>query len=790
MRRTLDKKLLRNLLTMRAQIIAIVLIIACGVASLVTMLTSYSGLTTSRDAYYARYRMADVFAPVKRAPRSVLYDVERIPGIREVQGRIVFDVTIDIPWIAQPCSGRTSSVPDRPGRILCGLHMTAGSWFEGDGTRQVILADRFAREHRLKVGDDLLVLMNNKKQPLRIVGIAQSPEHVYLIRGAGDIIPDHERFTVMWLSESFSESVFGYEEAINDILATVERSANVQEVIASIDQRLEEYGAIGAYALKDQASNRYLNDEIEGMEASAGVVPIVFLGIAAFVLNVLMGRLVRSQRGQVAIFRAFGYSNAQVVAHYLKLALLVGLLGAIVGSALGLWFASAIGALYKEFFDLPFYVFQIDTNAIAGGLFVSVGFATLGALQAVRAVARLDPAEGLRPAAPSTYGRTLFERVRPLWRRMGFASRMVLRHVARTPARAAMAAVGIAFATAIVLFTSYIYDAWDAMVDTQFRLIERQDARVVFHEKRGREALYEVRHEPGVLAAEPELVVAVELANGPRTRRTGILGLPRDTELHGLLDRSMRRVALPEDGLMLSQALADVLGVVRGDTLEVRVLEGERPVLSLPVTAVLDEYLGAFAYADIELLSRWLDESYVMSSVRLRVDPHYEDELGTALKDLPAVAAVTFKDRTVKAFRDTAEESQQLSNAVLLFFAGVIAFGVLYNTARISLAERARELGTMRVIGCTQREVGLVLAGESAVLTVLGLIPGIAFGIWLSWVLSKAYATELYRFPFVMHPSNVVTSVCAIVVFAVIANALVLRRLRKSNVIEVLKTRE
>lgn len=788
--RTLDKKLLRNLGSMKGQVVAIVLIIACGVASYVTMVTAYRGLTGSRDGYFARYRMAHVFAPVKRAPRSTLRRLEAVDGVRRVEGRIVFEVTIDMPTIVQPCSGRVISVPDKRVAIINDLHLTSGGWFTGDGTRQTIVADNFARVHGLRTGDTITVLMNNRKQALRIVGTALSPEYVYLIRGAGDILPDHERFTVLWTSETFAESVFDYEEAMNDVVATLDRDADVDEVIATFDQVLDRHGAIGAYAQKDHLPSRYLNDEIEGLETSSTVVPMIFLGIAAFVLHVLMGRVVRAQRTQISIFRAFGYTTGAVAAHYLKFALFVGALGALLGAGLGVWLAWAMVDAYRAFFDLPVLVFAPDAVAVIGGALVSLAFSAFGAFQAVWAVARLDPAEGLRPEAPSDYGRTLFERIGPVWRHLGFAPRMVLRHVARTPLRALVTIGGVAFATAIVVFTTYIYDAWDALIDVQFRLIERQDARVVFHEDRGRAALYEIRHVPGVLAAEPELIVPVEIVNGRHSRRTGVYGLLPDTTLHPPLDEDLARIDLNVPGLLLSRKLADLLDVVPGSTVEVRVLIGRKPVLQLPVASVVDEYLGSFAYADINALSRWLGESFAMSSVLVKTDPRKNERLGVTLKNLPAVAAVTFKDRTVKTFRDTAEESQQISNYVLLCFAGVIAFGVLYNTARISLAERSRELGSLRVLGFTHAEVGAVLAGESLFLTVLGIVPGVALGVWFSWFLSHAYETDLYRFPFVMRGSNILTSIVVVLVFGVIANVLVLRRLRRQNVVEVLKTRE
>lgn len=788
--RTLDRKLLRNLLTMKGQVLAIVLIIACGVASFVTMLTAYRGLNASRDAYYARYRMADVFASVERAPRTIIDQLQQQPGVRRVQGRIVFDVTLDIPAEPQPVSGRIISVPDRQEPALCDLHLVSGDWFTGDGTGEVILAKGFADAHDLRVGDTLSVLMNNRKQDLRIVATALSPEFVYMVRGGGEIMPDPGRFTILWTSTSFAEAVFDFKEAINGIVATTDPDIRIEAVLDGFDEALDRYGGPGSHAREDQISNRILSQEIQGLEASVTLVPVVFLGIAAFILHVLISRLVSAQRSQIAIMRAFGYGRRQVSTHYLKFALIVGALGALLGIGAGLLMARGLLGVYQDFFNFPILAFAPDPIAILGGAGTSLGFAALGTAHAVRQAARLDPAEGLRPPAPSSYGKTLLERIAPLWRALGFAPRMVLRHISRNKLRSAITALAVSLATMITLFSFFIFSAWDQIVDVQYRLVERQDANVYFHRKRGRSALYEVRGTAGVLAAEPELLVGVEFRHGRKLHKTVVRGLEPGGELRALLDSELRRVQVPEAGLVLAKGLARLLDVRAGDMLDVRVLEAREPRLRVPVLRVVEEYMGANAYADIRTLSRWVDEEYAMSGVLLRSDPKHRIDLGTTLKDLPSVSAVTFKKNTVETLRATVQQSQQTMNIVILLFAGIIAFGVLYNTARISLAQRGRELGSMRILGFSHREVGTVLAGEGLVLTALGLLPGLVLGTAMAAALAEANQNELFSFPFVMPPVNYVFSAAVIFLFSILANALVLRRLRRADVIEVLKTRE
>ncbi len=783
-------KLRRNLWQMKGQVLAIVAIIGCGVASLVTIATAYRGLEASKEAYFRRHRMADVFAPVKRAPRGVVDDARHIEGVRRAQGRIVFDVTLDLPDQTQPISGRIISVPDRRSPMLCDLHLTSGGWFDGDGNRQAIVSEAFAQEHDLHVGDALQVVMNDKKEALRIVGTAISPEYVYMIRGAGEMIPDPKHFTILWTAESFAESVFGYEDACNDVLVALARGARSRDVIAALDELLDDYGGFGAYARKDQLSTRFVEEEIKGLRASSTVVPSIFLVVAALVLNVLLGRLIRTERTQIGVLRAFGYTRGEIVRHYLGLAVLVGVLGGVVGIALGAVLSRGMLQLYQAFFSFPLIELGVDPLVWGAGMLASLGAAVFGALRTARSVSRLSPAESMRPPAPPRFQRTLVERIRWLWQHLGFVGRMTLRNIARARGRTFTTIGGVALSAAIVLLSFFGQDAMASMIDVQYRLVERQDLTVSFHAEHGRDALLDLRRLPGVLHAEPELMVPVRLRNGWRERRMGITGLEPDQTLLALLDRERRHVPLPPSGLLLSRQVAKILGLSIGDDVEVEVLTGRKQAFTMKVHAVVDEYLGVFAYARLDALSRKIGESYAMTGARLRVDRRRLDELGTELKHVPGIAGVGVKSQVVDSFRKTVQESQSTSNWILMIFAGVITFGVIYNAARVSLAERERELASMRVLGLTEREVSATLTGENVLLALLGLLPGLALGLLLCYWLTDAYASDLYRLPFVVRPMSLLWTAVVVLVFTLLVNVLIRRQLRGIDMVEALKSRE
>jgi putative ABC transport system permease protein len=445
---------------------------------------------------------------------------------------------------------------------------------------------------------------------------------------------------------------------------------------------------------------------------------------------------------------------------------------------------------YTRFYQFPMLRFRWDPAVIFSGVGVSLLFAALGALSAVRNAAKLRPAEGMRPEAPGVFRRTAIEGWRGLWAHLGFLWRMVFRNVARAKRRSFFTIGGVALAASIILLAFFTIDTMDELLYHSNYRVNLQDATVTFNSKRGWSAIHELRRLPGVLRAEPELVVPVRLRNGHRERRVGLFGLAGDGQLRGLIDDELRTLPKPTHGVLLTGKLGEVLGVRPGDPLEVRVLEGRRQVLTLPVEGTVDEYLGTNAYADLHALSRWIGEERALNSARLLVDSRREEELSRTLKDLPAVESVTFKEQEVRMFKETLVSSMAIMSTVFEIFAGIIAFGVIYNASRIALAERERTLASMRVLGFRRKEVAAVLTRENLLLTAASIPLGVGLGILFCVALAVGYDTELFRFPLVITPRTVLLTAASVLVFTVIANFAVARRIKKLDLVEALKSRE
>jgi putative ABC transport system permease protein len=327
-------------------------------------------------------------------------------------------------------------------------------------------------------------------------------------------------------------------------------------------------------------------------------------------------------------------------------------------------------------------------------------------------------------------------------------------------------------------------------MDQQFSMSTRQDATVSLIEPRSARAGHDVQHLPGVVDLEPLRAVPARLRGEHRMRTLAITGLSSVPRLNRVVDRNGRAVSLPPDGLILSKILGDILDVRPGDSLQVEVLEGFRPVQRVPVVSLVDDSIGLQAYMHIDAVRRMLREGATLSGAAVTLDPGAVERFYRAVKVVPAVAGVALREVMLQNFRETMAQTMYLQIFFNVMFAGVIAFGVVYNSARVSLSERERELASLRVLGFTRAEISLILLGELALLTVAALPVGAPIGYALGALIMSAFNNEVYRLSFVMSRATVAWSFLVVVVAAFVSGLAVRRRLDHLDLVAVLKTRE
>jgi putative ABC transport system permease protein len=785
----LDRKLLRDLGKMKGQVIAVSLVMACGLAMMIMTRSLIMTLEETRSAYYEKYAMADIFANLKRAPLSVADQLTTLPGVATVEARVAVDVTLDLPGLSEPATGHIISLPEDGGpQKLNRVFLRSGRFPRSDERREVVLGESFATENKLQPGDSLVAVINGRRETLRICGIGLSPEYVFEAR-VGETLPNHKLFSVIWMNYRSLAVAYNLDGAFNDVCIDLAPGAAPEPVIEEMDRLLAPYGAGGAFTRKDQPSAQRLDDELRVLTSLSVAYPLVFLSVAAFMVNAVLARIVRLQREQIAQMKALGYSSRQVGVHYLKFVLVIGVLGTLIGSVAGRLLGAGLVDLYTMFFRFPSLVFRMNYDAMGLALFISLGASVLGVLTVVWQAVKLPPAEAMRPEPPADFKPSVFERI-GLTRFFSPTFRMALRNIERRPWQAIFTCCGLALATGLMVLPGAMRDSIDYLLTFQWNSQQRQDVAVFLTEPGSGRGFHDLEHLPGVIRAEPIRSVQARLIFGHRHRKLSVTGIPPGASLNRLLDDQGNTIALPEDGLLMSEKLAEVIGAKIGDEVEVEVLEGRRPVLHIPIRGLVTDYAGVAAYMDIFALRRLMKEGDTVNGAYISLDHLRWDDFMREIKDTPRAAVVMVKRDQLAAFRETTGRSIGIIQRLYFVLATIVAFGVVYNSARIALSERSRELATLRVVGFSLREVRGVLVGELAILVLIALPFGLAFGRGLALFIMSSFSTETVRLPIVIEPHTYSIAILVVLTASVLSFALVSRMIARLDLVGVLKARD
>jgi len=785
----LDLKLLRDLRAIKSQALAVALVMACGLAMMIMARSLILSLETARDDYYRDYRFAQVFARLKRAPGSLREELAKIPGVGTVQTGISMLVTLDLPGMDEPAMGMINSLPEHGELQLNRVYLRQGRMLIGPaGHGEVLVSEAFAEAHGLQPGDHIAAILYGRKQTFRIAGIVLSPEYVFeALPGAA--LPDNRSFGVFWMPYKELATAIELYGAFNKVEIILAPGASERAVIAAVDRMLEPYGGRGAYARKDHPSHTRLADEIRTLTVLSIGFPLVFLSVAAFMVSSVMSRQITMQREQIAILKAFGFSNRQIGWHYFKFALVIVVVGTGLGTLGGILLGHRLVGMYHLYYRFPALNFLLATRVVfaAGG--VSALAAIIGVWGAVRTAVRLSPAQAMRPEPPATFRPALLERT-PFGRRFSVSFRMALRNIERRPLRAVLTVIALALATGILVVPNAIGDGIDYVLDYQWDLIQRHTVMVSLIEPGPPRALADFRNLPGVIRAEPFRAAAVEFRSGNRSRLINVIGLPVDATLDRVLDSRGHQIVLPPRGLVLSAKLGEVLGLKPGDGVVMRVLDGKRPELVVPVAAFCDDFAGVIAYMDLDALNHALGEGDRISGAYLSVAGGQWRDFLRATKQTPQTRSVVIKAAMRASFRKTTEQTIGLLRTIYSVFATVVAFGIVYNSARIALSERQRELATLRVIGFTRGEVGAVLVGELAILTLVALPFGLLLGSGFAAGIVTSINTEFVRLPLIFTAANYAYAVAVVALASVLSAIIACRYLNRLDLVGALKAAE
>tara|TARA_R110000824_G_scaffold52692_4_gene146146 strand:+ start:79044 stop:81407 length:2364 start_codon:yes stop_codon:yes gene_type:complete len=786
--RALNKKLFRELWHLKMQILSIALVVATGIMSVITMRGTYESLVLAQEAYYAKARFADLWAPLVRAPLSLIEKIEEIPGIEQLDSRVTLLATLDLEGLDMPAQGRFVSVPESGRPILNDINIREGRYLSLGATDEVIISEKFALARELQPGNSVRVVINGRSRELDIVGIANSPEHSYAVP-PGSLFPEDERYGVFWMGRETLSAAFDMDGAFNELVAILTPEANSQAVMRSIDDLLEPYGGLGSYLREDQLSHQILENELTENRIMGTIIPAIFIGVAVFLLHLVLGRLITTQRGEIAVLKAFGYSNIEVGRHFLMFAVVAALLGTLIGSIGGYFLGKGMISIYIQYFDIPDLEYRLSFSLLFMAFLVSFLGACSGAISAVKRAVSLPPAEAMRPETPARFTPGPFERL-GLGKLLSPSGRMILRNTERKPIQAMLSSIGVAMSLAILLVGMFMFDSINYMMDLQFRRIQREDITLTFKEMVPESARYDLAHIDGVTRVETYHTGAARLRAGQRQEEIAVQGLEPQGKLRRIINANGDEVPVPTSGIILSSLLAERLGVQNGDSIQIEWLQGRRKKNGIKVAGIIDDFIGISAFMSKAALRANSGESPVISGAFLNVDSLQQASVYAELKEIPAIAGVASPETMLTSFEEELAESILVSAGFLVGFASIIAFGVIYNGARISLSERGRELASLRVLGFHRREVAVLLLGEQALVTLLAIPVGYVLGYGISSLIASSIKTDAYRIPFIADTQTYIIATTIVILAAIVSAWAVRRRLDHIDLIAVLKTRE
>ncbi|SIO15020.1 putative ABC transport system permease protein [Rhodovulum sp. ES.010] len=784
----LDIKLLRDFRRLWAQALAIALVLACGVAIFLTSFGMYRALEATRDAYYERNRFADVFAEARRAPETLVAAIALVPGVAGIETRVVGYVTLDIPGREEVAVGRVISLPDAGLPALNRPLLRAGRLPRPQATDEVAVNAPFAEAHGFRPGDSFHANLNGQRRELKITGTLLSPEFIYTI-GPGALLPDDEGFGILWMPDRAAEAAFDMTGAFNSVSLNLTRDAREPQVIDRLDDLLEPYGGFGAHGRDTQLSNSFIESEIAQLKNLALVLPPVFFGISAFLVNMVLGRIIALERSEIGLMKAVGYSNREVCLHYLMLAGLVALTGIAIGFAVGSWLAHELAVLYAGYFDFPYLIYRVTYDVYAISATIALGAAGLGAARAALAAARLSPAVAMAPPAPPRYSRGGFDRMLTALR-LSQPTVMVLRGILRWPVRSGLTVLGLALAVAVMVAATFFDDALDRIIDSAFYQTNRQDAMLLFKEDQPLVALEEVRRLPGVMAVEGHMYLNAKLRHGHLEKQISIEAIRPGSDLTRPVDADGKRVTVPPGSIVLSERLAERLAARVGDRVEAEFLGNKRETHMLPVSGVVPQFFGLGAYMDFDGVNALFRQAPQISTADVMLDPAGETALHRRLKELPALSGTIMMTENRAAFQETIGQNVIVMTTIYATIAVLITVGVVYNGARVLLSERARELASLRILGFTRAEVSSILVGETMLLALAAQPVGWLLGWAIAWSSTEGFTSDLYAIPLVLTPATFARASLVVLAASLVAVLVVRRRLDGLDLVAVMKTRE
>lgn len=732
---TLRRKLRRDLARSRGQFSAVTIMVVLGVTFFVGLFGSMANLRLSINQPYRELHFADFTISVNGSPRDVVKSIANISGVGRVEGRLSLELPATFPSRnSDVIAARIISLPVPNHPAVNDIQPTEGTYLSPGATDEVIAEKNFAAHHGLQVGDEVRIETASGPWSGKIGGIAISPEYLWPARTAAEHMPDVlRRWGVLFMGYGALASLSGLNGTINEVAVTVLTGADRSTVIEQTRSVLSAYRVTAVVPREEQPSEAILNTTVGALDTLSVVFPLFFLVIVALSTYSLLTRLVHTQRAQVGVLLALGVSRRRVLGHYLGFALLVGLLGSVVGILAGYLLAFPVTDLFATQVSLPLVLKVPHWDVMAAGITLSLGFTALaGLLPALRA-SKEKPAETMRGEAPRS-GTRLHRHHGARHGKEKVSQRLPVRNLRRNPVRSALVVLALALAASLIIVPFGFLDSMDAAVRTQKESMNF-DLRALFYRPTFENASREVASWPGVAAAEPFAFSPAVLQKGDSSWNIVLYGLRTDSDAFRLFDRAGSRVYPSETGILLSAIFAK-RGLRVGDTANVSGL------LTQVIGFTRD--LTSNGYLALGTVQADLGMPGLVNGVLVRLtSPTSEDAVKAQLYVSLPVWAVASTPSTIQDTNDMMRLYYGFIG-VIVGFGMALAGAIVFNAVTINVMERRREIATMRTIGMKGRTIARFITVENVLMLGISLVFGSILGALLTQYLAGLFGGDIF----------------------------------------------
>lgn len=778
----LNLRLMRLIKSSKGQFLAIMAVIIVGLLVYTALNMAVVNLKNTVDYYYDLTNFADLYVQVVKIPAKSIKDLESKQSIVKAQGRIVYDVPLKVEDEDEKVNVRVISVPDSSENINS-LYIVDGEAISNKA-KDALVIEQFAKARNIKVGETIIPQIGGKQYELTVRGIVASPEFVYLMEDEQSLLPQPDKFGVIYVSDEFARQSFGLNDGHNEVLINLKSEKDIDKAKERLEEELDKFGVKRIITKEEQLSNRMISEEINQLKNSSNTVPLIFLGVAAIILAVMISRMVRNDRTSIGVLKALGYNNIQILFHYIKYSLFIGIMGSIIGTFTGMILSGYMTKMYIRFFNIPMLQVNFYYKYMFLAVLISSIFCILAGLWGGRGVLKILPAESMRTEAPKVGKRILLERINIIWQRITFSWKMVIRNIFRSKKRFIFIILGIALTFSMTFLTMHQWDAFATIFNTHYGEFQRMDYNINFSKPLNDNVVKDIQHLVEAEEIEAKVEYPFEIIYGWKSEVVNIIGVKSKTKFYGFINQEGTEIELPKEGIVFSENLAKFLGVKKGDRVKIKSFIPEREDVYMEVKDIIKQSLGMNAYMDIDYMTDKLLDNELATGVYLNSKDDVKEKLGN-VKNISSVQSL---DDLKSIFQQFLQLSI-FSIGILVIFSGVLGFAIVYNATTMSINERRLEFSSLRVMGFSKKEIYRIITKENTIMTVLGILIGMPIGRIMIRSVEEVFSNELYTLHTPISLKSYIWASALTIIFVALAQLSTLRKINKLDFMEALKSR-